>query len=207
MLNSVTIIEKIILDPPTSKIYSRLGYRKKLTALSSAWEKETNRYIEEAAALISLEGAFLRLPIRENDDRVVRLAGGLSLESTKLARFLDACTEAVLMGATSGSAIMEGIRNRTSEDNLTAAVVYDATASEMTDAALDWIMSYINRQLRREGKHLLKRRFSAGYGDFALTNQKGIYEQLHLEKIGVALTPSFLLIPEKSVTAIGGIPG
>lgn len=207
MLNSVTIIEKITLDPPTSKIYSRLGYRKKLTSLSRAREKETDRYIEEAAALISLQGAFLRLPIRENDNRVVRLAEGLSLESTKLARFLDACTEAVLMGATSGGAVMEAIRNRTSEDNLTAAVVYDATASEMTDAALDWIMSYINRQLRREGKHLLKRRFSAGYGDLALTNQKEMYKQLHLEKIGVTLTSSFLLIPEKSVTAIGGIPG
>ena len=206
MLNSVTIIEKITLDPPTAKIYSRLGYRKKLTSLSRAREKETDRYIEEAAALISLQGSFLRSPIRENDNRVVRLAEGLSLESTKLARFLDACTEAVLMGATSGGAVMEAIRNRTSEDNLTAAVVYDATASEMTDAALDWIMSYINRQLRREGKHLLKRRFSAGYGDLALTNQKEMYKQLHLEKIGVTLTPSFLLIPEKSVTAIGGIP-
>jgi len=207
MLTSVTIIEKITLDPPTAKIYSRLGYRKKLTSLSRAREKETDRYIEEAATLISLQGAYLRLPIRENDNRVVRLAGGLSLESTTLARFLDACAEAVFMGATSGGAVMEGIRDRTSEDNLTAAVVYDATASEMTDAALDWIMSYINRQLRREGKHLLKRRFSAGYGDFALANQKEVYRQLHLEKIGVALTPSFLLIPEKSVTAIGGIPG
>ncbi len=207
MLNSVTIIEKIILDPPTAKIYSRLGYRKKLTSLSSVREKETNRYIEEAVALISLQGVFLRLSILENNSGVVRLAGGLSLESIKLAHFLDACTEAVLMGATSGNAVMEGIRNRTSEDNLTAAVVYDATASEMTDAALDWLMSYINRQLRREGKQLLKRRFSAGYGDFALTNQEGIYKQLHLERIGVALTPSFLLIPEKSVTAIGGIPG
>lgn len=207
MLNSVTLIEKIILDPPASKIYSRLGYRKKLTSLSWAREKETDRYIEEAAALISLQGAFLRLPIQAKDSRTVRLAGGSSLESAKLARFLGACTEAVLMGATSGSAVMDGIRNRTSEDNLTAAVVYDATASEMTDAALDWLMSYINRQLRREGKQLLKRRFSAGYGDFALANQKEIYRRLHLERIGVALTPSFLLIPEKSVTAIGGIPG
>jgi len=34
-----------------------------------------------------------------------------------------------------------------------------------------------------------------------------MYKHLHLERIGVALTPGFLLIPEKSVTAIGGIPG
>ncbi|MRR15414.1 MAG: methionine synthase [Deltaproteobacteria bacterium] len=207
MVHSPTVIEKILLDPPASKIYSRLGYRRKLTSLSPARKEETDRYIEEAAALISLQGAFMRLPIRETDGRVVRLSGGLCLESTKVARFLTACTEAVFMAATSGNAVMESIKNKTNEDNLTAAVVYDATASEMTDAALDWLMSYINGQLRREGKQLLKRRFSAGYGDFALSNQKEIFEKLQLERIGVALTPSFLLIPEKSVTAVGGISG
>ncbi|MCK7506649.1 MAG: hypothetical protein MZV70_23005 [Desulfobacterales bacterium] len=109
------------------------------------------------------------------------------------------------MGATAGNPIMEAIREKTNQGDLTAAVVYDATASEMTDAALDWIMAYINRQLRREGKQLLPRRFSAGYADFALENQKQIYEKLQLEKIGVTLTSSFILLPEKSVTAIGGI--
>jgi len=49
---------------------------------------------------------------------------------------------------------MEAIVKETKEDHLTAAVIYDATASEMADAALDWIMDYINRQLRREGRHL-----------------------------------------------------
>lgn len=205
MLNSVTILEKIILDPPTSKIYSRLGFSKKITSLSPSQKKETDRYIEEAEALISLRGAYLRLPIQENDGRMIRLSEGLSFGSAKLARFLGGCEEAALMGATAGSSIMEAIRSKTSEDNLTAAVVYDATASEMTDATLDWIMAYINQALRREGKRLLTRRFSAGYGDFALTHQKEIYTQLQLEKIGVSLTSSFLLVPEKSVTAIGGI--
>lgn len=51
----------------------------------------------------------------------------------------------------------------------------DAVASEMADAALDWIMDYINRQLRREGRHLLPRRFFAGYADFALDNQAELF--------------------------------
>jgi len=75
----------------------------------------------------------------------------------------------------------------------------------MTDAALDWITDYINMQLRRENRRMLPRRFSAGYADLALENQKKFYEKLEMAKIGVAITPDFLLVPEKSVTAISGI--
>jgi hypothetical protein len=206
MLIPPTILENISLQPPTAKIYSRLGFKKKITSLSSSRKHETDRHIAEAASLIALRGSFLRLPIHENDGRNIRLTDGLSFESTKLAAFLGNCREAALLGATAGRAIMEAIQNKTNHDDLTAAVVYDATASEMTDAALDWITDYINRQLSREGRHLLPRRFSAGYADFALDNQKNIHEILRLTEIGVTLTSRFLLLPEKSVTAISGIP-
>jgi cobalamin-dependent methionine synthase I len=145
------------------------------------------------------------LSILKNDGRETVLTGGMSFASTRLASFLGSCPEAVLMGATAGRAIMEAIAEKTRQDNLTAAVVYDATASEMTDAALDWITDYINLQLRRGSRRLLPRRFSAGYADLVLENQKKIYEKLELGKIDVTITPDFLLVPEKSVTAITGI--
>jgi len=135
----------------------------------------------------------------------VVIASDVNWESKQLARFLGDCPEALLLGATAGSAIMEAIADKTKKDNLSAAVVYDATASEMTDAALDWLMAYFNSQLRRESKKLLPRRFSAGYGDFKLENQKSIYSLLEMQKIGVAISSSFILHPEKTVTAITGI--
>jgi cobalamin-dependent methionine synthase I len=109
------------------------------------------------------------------------------------------------MGATAGSAIMDAIRGDTAGRDVTRGVVLDAAASEMTDAALDWIMDYFNRTLRRENKSLFKKRFSAGYGDFLLENQKTIYNLLQLDRLGVGITESCMLIPEKSVTAISGI--
>lgn len=205
MLNSVMILEKIILQTPMAKIYSRLGFKKRTTSLTSSRQEETDRYIEEAAGIVNLQGSFINLSILKNDGRETVLAGGMSFASTKLAVFLGGCPGAVLMGATAGRAIMEAIADKTRQDNFTAAVVYDATASEMTDAALDWITDYINLQLRRQNRRLLPRRFSVGYADLALENQKNIYDKLELGKIGVSITPDFLLIPEKSVTAISGI--
>lgn len=202
----VNIYEIISINPPYRKIYRRLGFKKETTELSAQQQKETDIFIENALSFITLKGCLLRESINSNDgDKVV--IGHLLFQSKQLARLLRGCPEALFMGATAGSAIMEAIADQTEKGNFSAAVVYDATASEMTDAALNWIMSYLNSQLRREGKKLLPRRVSAGYGDFDLQNQKNIYEHLEMQKIGVSISPSFILRPEKSVTAITGICG
>jgi mevalonate pyrophosphate decarboxylase len=206
-MESIVFLEKISIDPPREKIYQRLGFKKRTTRISETQQEETDRFIQEAFSLISLKGSLLRLAIKHNDGEKIILAGGLAFTSKKLSAFLRDCREAVFMAATAGNAIMEAIKEKTRQDDLAAAVVYDATASEMTDTGLDWIMDYLNQQIRREGKTLLPRRFSAGFADFNLENQKAIYDTLQMEKIGVTITPSFILLPEKSVTAISGICG
>jgi hypothetical protein len=205
MPDSLIILGNIFLNPPYAKIYSRLGYKKSTTQIALSQRRETDSAIEEAASLILLKGSIFRTLISKNDGEEITLAGNVTFSSKKLSALLKDCPEAVLMGATAGSAIMDAIRERTNNDDLAAAVVYDATASEMVDAALDWIMDYLNQQLRRDGKRMLPRRFSAGYADFKLENQKMIYEKLDMGKIGVAINSGFILLPEKSVTAISGI--
>ncbi len=204
-MESIVFFEKILISPPREKIYRRLGFKKKTTELSGARGKETDFLINEASSLISLKGMMVRLAIQHNDGKKIMLSGDLSFTSQKLSNVLRDCDEAVLMGATAGNAIMEAIKGKTFQDDLAVAVVYDATASEMTDSALDWIVHYTNQLIRREGKTLLPRRFSAGYADFALENQKIIYEKLQMEKFGVKINSNFILLPEKSVTAICGI--
>ena len=206
-MESIVFLEKIVIDPPRAKIYQRLGFKKRTTQIRVNQQKETDRFIDEAVSIISLQGSFLRTPINKNDGKKIFLAGNLIFDSKKLSSFLSNCEEAALMGATAGNSIMEAIKEKTNQDNLAAAVVYDATASEIVDAGLDWIMDYLNQQVRRERKTLLPRRFSAGYADFNLENQKAIYEILQMEKIGVTITSSFILLPEKSVTAVSGICG
>lgn len=204
-MDSVIFLEKISIDPPCEKIYQRLGFKKQTTAVSPEQKNTTDLLIQDAAALMTLGGMLSRLCIQHNNGQEIRLSGGLTFTSKKLSFFLRDCREAVLMGATAGPAIMKAIQEKTLQNDLAAAVVYDAAASEMTDAALDWMMSYLNQTIRREGKTLLPRRFSAGYADFALENQKMIYDKLQMNKLGVTINSSFILLPEKSVTAISGI--
>ena len=186
-------------------IYRRLGYKRGITKVDERKREEIERHIEYAASLISLKGAGLRVPLERVDPPLIVLKTGADIRSVKLAGLLNGCKEALFIGATAGSAVMDAILEDTEGGDMTRGVVIDAVASEMTDAALDWIMGFFNRLLARENARLTRRRFSAGYGDFLLENQKMMYDMLELNRIGVTINENFILMPEKSVTAVVGI--
>lgn len=204
-MDRLITFERITIEPPLKAIYRRLGYRKGLTQIRPDEARALGDGIEQARALITLKGAARRLPILSKDTRQIQLPGGHVLESAQLAALLADSREVILLGATAGPAVIEAIHRDTAENNLTRAVVFDAAASEMVDAALDWMETFFGRELRREGRQLTKSRFSCGYGDLALENQKHFHELLELGRLGVELTERCILVPEKSVTAVAGI--
>ena len=200
--------DRILIEAPHERIYRRLGFRPGITSLPAGREAEVERYIRDALSLINLKGAGRRLVLRGRQDGQVTLDGPTGEEvfpSRRLAAFLQECGEVVVLGATAGSEVMAAIVEDTSGNRLTRGVVIDAVASEMVDASLDWIMSYFGRELRRENKGLTQHRYSAGYGDFLLENQATMFRLLEFARLGVQITASFLLTPEKSVTAIAGV--
>jgi hypothetical protein len=205
-MKPINIHELILTNPPYKKIYRRLGFKKKTTKLTIQQKTQTDILIEKALSFIALKGCTLREVISNNDGNKVTI-GQIVFECKQLSRFLSGCSEILFMGATAGNIIMEVISDQTAMGNLSTAVIYDATASEMTDAALIWLMNYYNGQLQREGKRILPRRVSAGYSYINLETQRIIFDKLEMQKIGVRISPSFMLQPEKSVTAITGIYG
>lgn len=197
--------DAITIPVPKEKIYARLGFAKGKTYVTDEQRQLIETYIDEAINLIGLKGAGLRLSIESIDSSRVGLSKNIVLDSRSLSEMLIDCQEVLFMAATAGSKIMKEIQKDSITDELTKAVVLDASASEIVDSALGWIMNHFDYELRRENKTLTSRRFSAGYGDLSLENQKIICDALDLKKIGVSLTDSYMLIPEKSVTAIAGI--
>jgi len=201
----IEYFNQIALPTPKDRIYSRLGYAKGITQLGNKQRDEVDDYIEKALEIVELKGASRILTINKIEFAKITLSEDIVLESESLAQFLAGSGEVLLMAATAGPGIVEAISKDSTGSDITAAVVFDAVASEMTDGALGWIVNYFNRQLSRENKQLTSRRFSAGYSDFLLENQKIIYDVLKLEQLGISLSDNYMLIPEKSVTALAGI--
>ena len=192
---------------PEDAVYRRLGRKQDITAISRAQKNEIQAYMHDAVSLVQLKGSARTLTIIALSDGRIELEDGTVFESAALAKMLDGCQEVLLMAATAGTAIMQVIASDIAGANITRGVVLDATASEVVDAALTWIMAYFNQALLRQGRIVTRKRFSAGYGDLALVNQRTLYQLLKLERIGIDINESCILIPEKSVSAIAGIRG
>ena len=186
----------------------RLGFSGRTTEIDGSRLSEIERWIDRAADLIELKGAGLRADFEpgSEDEPVIFLEScGCSVRSRKLSSLLADSDQILFLGVTGGAGIVDEISSLQKEGRMTEAVVMDAAASEIVDKAFDWMAGVYSTQIRRESRRLTARRFSAGYGDFELENQKDIYELLSLGRIGVSITESCILIPEKSVTAVYGI--
>lgn len=201
----IKFFNSINLIIPKNKIYSRLGYAKGKTKLEDNQRSKFEDYIEQALAVIKLKGVGRRLLINKLEPSRILLKEGINFKSESLTRILIGCQEVLFIAATAGPEIGRVISDNAKGKNITAAVVFDAVASEAVDSALGWIINYFNCELIRENRQVASRRFSAGYGDFLLENQKIIFDILRLGQLGVSLSEEYMLIPEKTVTAVAGI--
>ncbi len=195
----------IPLELPLLDILKRLGYNRHLTQIQESQRIAIEKHINDAFSLCQPVGRYCIDRITENDGGRVCSESGLVFESSNLAALLKDSPEIILLAGTVGREIVEDTEKLVIQENGSTALVYDAVGSETTDAILDWLMKYLATELIRKGKTLTNMRFSAGYGDLKLENQKQIFAALKLEELGLELNESYILSPEKSVTAIAGI--
>ncbi len=123
-------------------------------------------------------------------------------EGNAVRRLLSGGDQAVLMAATLGTETEILIR-RAQGENMAAAVILDALAS----AAIENVCDNLCKDLAAElAPRKLTSRFSPGYGDFPLAQQKELCSVLNVTRLlGITLSPGGLMIPQKSVTALMGV--
>jgi hypothetical protein len=204
-MEEIQVFRRIRTPYKKSLIYTRLGYSKTSTIIEPANRKQIEQWIAEAERLCEVTVLYKKLPVLYIDEDIIRLFGGIEFSSKSLASLLKNSTAAVLMAATSGNKITDEIGQLQRAGKMAKALVYDAAASEITDAGLDWLMAFINRALISRGQQLTHMRFSPGYKDLELHNQEIFLAELELKKYGIRVNEKYILIPEKTVTAVAGI--
>ncbi|MFH1458868.1 MAG: hypothetical protein ABIG64_00640 [Candidatus Omnitrophota bacterium] len=202
---NVEIFKNINITTPYDRIYSRLGYVWGKTKVNPQQQADLEKSIKQARDFIDLIAAAAIVKIEGVNGSKIEFEHNFVLKSNGLKKLLIGCTHALFMGATSGEEIVAQIEKNSRAADVTKAVIFDAVASEITDLALNWVVNYYNNLLRRENKTLTPQRFSAGYGDLGIENQEIFTDILKMPDLGVRITDTFLLIPEKSVTAVCGI--
>ena len=135
----------------------------------------------------------------------IRLAGTeIELRGRDIYRHLKDARLCAVIACTLGMGAERKLRTMGSQSPLEGAV-FDAACSAYVEAAV----GQMDEQAKRDaGKFGLTGnwRFSPGYGDCPLTAQRPIVAALNATRlIGLTVTPTDLLMPTKSVTAVIGL--
>jgi hypothetical protein len=204
-MTEVRLFSYIPKKIPRHKILKRLGYNSRTIEISGESMNEVDRAIQRASDLVNLKGTCIRKGFTSEAGTVIIEADEGCIGSVKLCGLLENSDQMLLMGLTGGPDVAAEIVSLQKAGRMTEAVVIDAAAGEIVDEGFEWLATLYSGELRREARSLTTRRFSAGYGDFDLGFQEDMFRLLELDRIGVEITESCILIPEKSVTAVYGI--
>ncbi len=124
----------------------------------------------------------------------------ISFKSKNLALNLKHSHQAIFLVATLGLELDYQIK-RLEVIDLSLAYVLNAIAVEYLEKYLDYLQSDV-----LISEYNQKSRFSIGYGDLALDNQRKVIDLVDATKlIGVNVLATHLMVPSKSVSAIIGI--
>ncbi|HHT77531.1 MAG TPA: hypothetical protein GXZ67_06590 [Clostridiaceae bacterium] len=153
--------------------------------------------IEETIAVAEPKTVHRIFSIERRDDSIY-IPAEIDLNTKDIKHLLAQSRDVMLIGATLGLSIDRKLRYYSKTD-ATRMIIMDAVASALIEDVCDTLQASLPFE------HYTFR-FSPGYGDVPLTMQKDLLRVLEAGKrIGLSLTSSLLMVPQKSITGIVGI--
>jgi hypothetical protein len=145
---------------------------------------------------------FVELDSIQEDS--VQLKGGIALASRKLSKSLAYCEEVVCFVGTIGARLDDEIKRLTKENRVSQAYIFDAMGSAAVESMVDEFQRHMEKALNPVHKGTTLR-FSPGYCDWPLTEQKKLFRLFQSRGLSVNLNDSCLMQPRKSISGIFGV--
>lgn len=159
----------------------------------SVYGKAVKDVLDESAP----KACFIKVPVDVQDEEIT--FPFMSFHSHDLSKNLTGCKEAFVFAVTLGHGV-ERLLSKMSRLSAADFFVYDAVGSALAESVCDVAEDMI------KGDIPCKPRFSPGYGDLPLAVQRDVLSAINAEKLlGITLTDTNLMIPQKSITAFIGI--
>jgi cobalamin-dependent methionine synthase I len=160
--------------------------------------------INQGRDLVATKACYDFRPIKIFPPDSLEVQGGFVISSRKVCDWMAGCEGLYLMVVTMGAELDAEVARLSKAGDMTRAFLLNAYGAEAAEALMGELNIQLSRKVTSEGLALTKR-YSPGYGDWPVTAQRELLGFLQADKIGIKLTESCLMIPEKSVSAIAGI--
>ncbi|MFC1951601.1 vitamin B12 dependent-methionine synthase activation domain-containing protein [Chloroflexota bacterium] len=163
-----------------------------------------NEYLENADHLIDPSYSYVMRDIELVQGSRVVIEDSVTFESKVVARLLEQCEKVVVFALTIGNHLEDMVAQLVDNRLVLQATVLDAIGSSAAEKMGDFVQERISKAAGTQGL-CTSRRFSPGYCDWEVSQQKMVFRAMNGDVAGVRLTEECLMLPRKSMSGIIGI--
>jgi cobalamin-dependent methionine synthase I len=203
MVNIMPRLEEITFTINKTEVLKSLKYFPQKTKIDSSVEKAIERAIDEGYISARPKAVYETFAVARVKEGYELVKAGYRLTGSILLKHLKQIEMVTLFACTIGEELEQRVKALIDEGRMTEATIIDAVAGE----AVEGVANQVNEIIQREAnlkKYKLRRRFSPGYGDWGIEEQKEVLRLIEAEKIGLSLTEACVMVPEKSISALIG---
>jgi len=163
-----------------------------------------DEYLENAYNLLAPSYSGVIRDIKSVQGSRVVIEGSITFESEAITRLLEQCHKAFIFLVTIGD-IVEEMAGQLAEDGLVLqATVLDAIGSVSVESVANFVQDRVE-EIAHGQELCISRRFSPGYCDWDIGQQRMVFRAMNGNFAGVSLTEDRLMIPQKSISGIIGL--
>lgn len=163
-----------------------------------------DEYVENAHNLIAPSYSYVIRDIKSVKGSRVFIGDSVVFKSNIIARLLEQCKKVAVFALTIGSHLEELVDHLAEHGVIVQAAVLHAIGSGATEKVADFVQDRISQLARSQG-FCTSQRFSPGYCDWDVSQQKMLFRAMKGDYAGIHLTEECLMLPRKSISGIIGI--
>jgi hypothetical protein len=161
-------------------------------------------YAEHAHHLINPSYTYIIRDVEWARGSISFVEDSIIFKSRVIGRLLENCSQVAIFLVTIGEYLEETAHRLAKDGRMLQATVLDAIGSDAVEKLMDFVQDRISEAANTEGL-VTSQRFSPGYCDWNIGQQRMLFWALKGNTLGIHLTGDCLMIPQKSISGIIGI--
>ncbi|MBU0517706.1 hypothetical protein KKA00_08005 [bacterium] len=198
------IITDLRAAPRLNQVYSRMGFKPAKADIPESMLAMVDEAIQLGKALAEPKACYQYFPIMRTEPNMIEIEGQFVIQSAKVYDWMAGCQGLYIGAVTLGPELDQTVAEMMADNYVTKGFLVNAYGAQAAEAAMVELNHIITQETETNG-FATSKRYSPGYGDWAISAQKDVLQAINAAQIGISLTDNYLMIPEKSVSAIIGM--
>ncbi|MBN2185905.1 MAG: hypothetical protein JW732_00405 [Dehalococcoidia bacterium] len=202
-MSARTSTTQIEVEVDKRHVLRRIGYKDDCEP-SSRIANLISEYTQLARKLIKPSYSYVIKNVDMVRKRDVFIGDLVAFRSYVIARLLEQCQQVGAFLVTIGDELEKKTTCLADDGLILESYALDAIGSSAVEKMAEMVETEIREMVSAQG-FCISQRFSPGYCDWSIRQQKELFRMLDGDSVGVRLTTGYLMIPQKSVSGIVGI--